>query len=276
MLTIRKTARFFDRIPAKHPDTGRTLFKCQMSIYDGSKRDSFAAFRRVMSADVDKKIPEEGAISIQGFTWLVGEPNFDSMYEVHRASYVVHQASGKAEIFSLAQFLEGKTDNKEWSDAQYVAARKEENYSSEHPVQYALHFRAKASIPKHAVITLSGNTYLTQFQHRADAGFLIVEGFEQSFSAPTKVTVNARKFNPVKGKPEDVTPVEVMGMVVRWQEFFRYTEQVDERYQEGDRTLVLPPGTTINTGSTVRAGRLWDVIDVDAMEGVQVVHVRPQ
>ena len=57
MMTLREVSRYFDRVPCYDPLTGDELFRGQFINYDGSRRDAFTAYRRVLSVDPDVPIP---------------------------------------------------------------------------------------------------------------------------------------------------------------------------------------------------------------------------
>ena len=63
MMTMREVSRYFDRVQASNPITGAPLFLCQFANYDGSKRDAFAAYRRVMSTDPDTAVQPGHVVS---------------------------------------------------------------------------------------------------------------------------------------------------------------------------------------------------------------------
>ena len=56
-MKLTQVSRYFDRTPVLDPETGDELFRAQLSNYDGSKRDAFTAYRRIMSVAPDTDIP---------------------------------------------------------------------------------------------------------------------------------------------------------------------------------------------------------------------------
>ena len=97
-MKLSSAARFFDRVSVYHPDTLSFLFKCQIDNFDGSRRDAFAAYRRLMTTDAECQIPETGSIRLWDRVWLVGESQNDGWETTHRVNHILHQCSGKATV----------------------------------------------------------------------------------------------------------------------------------------------------------------------------------
>ena len=56
-MKLSQVSRYFDRTPVLDPEAGTELFRAQFSNYDGSKRDAFTAYRRIMEGAAPIQLP---------------------------------------------------------------------------------------------------------------------------------------------------------------------------------------------------------------------------
>lgn len=275
-MKLSKVARFFDRVEVLDPDTLSPIFKCQIENFDGSRRDAYAAYRRMMSTGVESVIPASGAIRLWDQNWIVSYPHNDGWEEIHRVSYTLHQASGKAQVMSISQYLSREAGTEEWADSQWLVARKEEAYSSLSPQEYAIIMRAGAQAEQYSIVTLNGFTYLAKYTYLADSGFFLCVCFRQKYNEPLNAVFEDRKFNPAAGGYTNDGTRTVPVMLVRWQEFFQYEEQITSRYEHGDMTMLVRKSDPVGNGTAFHmAGRRWTVVNSQTEGGVVAVHVRP-
>lgn len=275
-MKLSSAARFFDRVSVYHPDTLSFLFKCQIDNFDGSRRDAFAAYRRLMTTDAECQIPETGAIRLWDRVWLVGESQNDGWDTVHRVNHILHQCSGKATVRTVAQFLAGEAGTTEWADCQWLTSRKEEAYSSENPQEYGIFMRLGAVVPEHAVITADGQTFLCKYNRPADSGFRICVTMLQKDATPVSVQFIERSFVPGSGGYVDGVSRPVPAMLVRWQEFFQYEEEITAKYEHGDVTVLVRKEEPVTKGLVMQVrGRRWTVVNTQAGDGITIIHARP-
>ena len=275
-MKLVQVSRYFDRSLVTDPVTGDFLFKAQFSNYDGSKRDAFTAYRRIMSLSPELTIPPARVIRALGETWIVGDGHPDGWKDLHRRKFVTHKAAGPATIWSLADFMAARAPRETYGDLQWVVDRAEEEVSSLTPQMFVAILPDTAEAPPHSVIQIGSDTMFVQSSAHHASGFLEARGYLQSGSAARTVDLVKRVFNPATGGYTNQTTATVRALKVRWQELYEYANQLDERFQEGDATFVVPPGTAVDTStSLVHEGRKYTVLAVKPLAGGLAVHSRP-
>jgi len=106
------------------------------------------------------------------------------------------------------------------------------------------------------------------------SGFLSAHSLKLDKAVET-VEMESRTYDPVAGDYVLQTNNTTPALRVRWQSLFDYTSQMDERYQEGDVSVVLPPSAPVNTGSMLRfPDQSYQVTAVDTLSDAQVAHCR--
>lgn len=268
---------FFDRTPVQDADSLAQLFLAQFQPFDDSHRDNAIAYRRVMSVAPGTSMPASRAVKALGKTWLVGRDNPDGLAALHRQKYVVQSASAKASIHTAAGFLATSGAASVWCDLQWTADRKELAESSLSPQEYTAFLPSTAVVGEHYFVVLGSQCLMVQSSYLSPAGYLEARGVLQPFTAPGTATLTPRTFSSATGGYTAGTPVTVACAVVRWQEFYRYAGQSDEKFQEGDMVLLLPAGTAAApTNEIVSGGITWTVLTARAEFGVLAVHGRPR
>lgn len=267
-------ASFFDRVPALDPVSGATLFNCQLLAYDESKRDAFTAYRRIMSTNPGVTMPADRVVELHGVNWMVGEGQTDGWEQAHRRKYVLHQASGRANVYRLASWLAGTPDSTPLGDLQWVKDVKELEVSSRSPQRFIAIFATPADLREYDVVAFGGRAVLVTSVMRSAAGY--TEGTGNLQEMPLGgVTLSSRTYNPATGGYTPGASVTVNGMKVRWQELYAYEDQLAERYQEGDCTWVLPASAAVSTSTEIIFGlEKYTVLAVRSVAGCKAVHAR--
>lgn len=274
-MKLADCSTFFDRTDILDADTGALLFRGQIKNYDESRRDAVTAYRRVLSVAPGTVIPASRAVRFFGDVWLVGDGQDDGQEDLYRTKYVVQKVQGQAQIYSLAGFLTGTARATVWADMQWLTDRREAETSSNSPQQYVAYIPRTAVSVLHDIIVLNGKAMLAQSNYEAGSGFLELRGILQPQTGAYAAVVNKRQYVPSQGNYLAVASVPYSGFFVRWQELYRYEEQMDERYQEGDFSLALPSSADVTTADTVLvSAREWSVTEVQAISGCKVLHLR--
>jgi hypothetical protein len=268
-------ASFFDRVPALDPVSGATLFRCQVLAYDESKRDAYTAYRRIMSVAPSVSVPAARVATLLGNTWLIGDGQTDGWGEQHRRKHVLHPATGVASVYRLAGFLTGTPAAQPYADLQWIADKKELEVSSRVPQKYTTIFTSAVDLRENDVVVLNGKCVFVTSVAKHASGYVEGTGFGQEVAAPITVTVQARTYSPAAGGYTAGSAVPVQAMKVRWQELFVYEDQMAERYQEGDTTLVLPLSSAVTTTTELAIGSTkYTVLAVREVSGCLAVHAR--
>ena len=268
-------SNFFDRTPAKDPDTGAELFRCQLLAYDESKRDAYTAYRRILSTSPTVTPPAGRVVNIHGTNWLVGASATDGWDVEHRRKYVIHAAQGQVRIHRLDGFLAGTPASTVWGDLQWVVDKKELEVSSRVPQRFAAILPETADVRVNDVLTLGDVTLLVTSKAQRVSGFLEADGMAQWMSQPATVAVHSRAYSPAAGTYTTQATDSVPAMKVRWQEMYAYDDQLAERYQEGDSTWVLPGSTQVTTSSELVHGQdRYTLLAIQPSDGCKFVHAR--
>ena len=276
MMTMREVSRYFDRVQASNPLTGAPLFLCQFANYDGSKRDAFAAYRRVMSTDPDTVVQPGHVVSALGKTWMLGDDHPDGWDELHRRKFVAHRAAGQAGVQSLQSYLANSTPTSVWADMRWAGDTSEEGESSDKIERHVAILPAGTSVKPYDLISLGGDTMLVRSAALQSSGFMEARGLVQETPARETLSLMQRVFTPATGGYTETSPTPVLTFRARWQEMFRYEDQLDERFQEGDETFAVPVATVVKSGDAFTvSGRRYLVAAVRVLAGVKVIHGRP-
>lgn len=275
-MAMREVSRYFDRVSAADPASGAELFKCQFANYDGSKRDAFAAYRRVISTDPDVAIPASRCISAMGGVWIVGDGHPDGWETLHRRKYVAQRALGQAQVQTLAQRLNGDAPAAVWADMRWVSDTAEQGESSDRPPAYVAVLPAPTAIKPYDLITLAGQTMLVRSVGLQSSGLLEARGLVEPAQAASTLDVTRRTFVPATGGYTAATVTTVRTFKARWQELFVYADQLDERFQEGDEVFAVPAGTDARSADVLVFGaQRYLVKEVKPIAGVLTLHARP-
>jgi len=268
-------ASFFDKIPARDPVSGALLFHCQILAFDESKRDAYTAYRRILSVHPDTVVPVGRVISAYGTKWMIGEGQSDGWENEHRRKHVLHKVTGQVSVYRLSGFLTGTPAAQVWGDIQWVADKKEMEVSSRTPQKFAAILPSSTTVQLGDVIVLGETTVLVGARTAHASGFVQAEGTEQWMPDAASVTLTTRTYSPAAGGYTSPTNTTVSAWRVRWQDMFAYDDQLDERYQEGDCTWVLPASATVSTATEITYGAFkYTVLAIREEFGCKLIHAR--
>ena len=276
-MTMRQVSRYFDRVRVTDIETGADLFKAQFNNYDGSKRDAFAAYRRIMSVDPDIVVPATRCVSAMGKNWVIGDDQVDGWGELHRRKFVMHEAQGRVQTSSLADLIAGNAPAQTWGDLRWVGATAEEGESSDRPAAYTAVLPYGAQVRPYDILTIGDTSILVQTVALLSSGFLEARGLLQE-SSPicSTLCLVSRVFDPVAGGYREMWNSPQNAAHIRWQELFVYSDQMDQRFQEGDSVIAVAPGSFINSGDVVLlSDRRYVVKAVKEIAGIRALHARP-
>lgn len=275
MMTLAEASCYFDRTQATDVLTGRPLFKAQLSVFDDSKRDASAAYRRIMSVKPGTVMPASRLAKMLGHVWMIGASEPDGMLEIHREKYVIQAATTILKHSSLSQFLSGTYPNTIYSTPNWVKDAKQLEVSSDMPQIFDITVPGTTALAVHDVLWEDTAAYLVLSPRSMVSGLMVANTLKLEVTAPTTATITSRVYNPVTGAYTGAIDSVVNALVVRWQSLFKYTSQMSERYQEGDVEIVLPFGTVLTTASRIAvSGVTYQVLAVLDISGTVVAHAR--
>lgn len=275
MLTLAEASGYFDLTPILDPDNATELFFGQIGVYDDSKRDAGAAYRRILSVAADTTIPAARAIRALGQVYLVGAQELDGLETVHRAKYVLQAASLKASVYTLSGFVAGTAGTSAWAEAQWVKDGKETGESSNAAREHTIYLASGTALPDKAVITQGTRNFIVTSARQMASGFLAVEAVELDYPK-SSAALTSQSYDPRTGVFTAGAVVTAGCQRVRWQNLFEQRSESAAAYRDGDDTLVLPSSTAVTTSTRITlAGKPWQVVSVDTLGGAVTVHARP-
>lgn len=262
MMKLSQASAYFDRTPVTDPDTGAFLFKGQIDPFDDSRRDSGAAYRRILSVRPGTAMPIGRAVRALGDTWLVGMKEPDGLESLHREKHLLMQASRKLNASHLHEYLNGTYSGQRWAEPVWVKDAKQLETSSASPQMHDVFLAL--DVPVHTVLWDAQEAFLVTSPRRLASGLVAAHALKLEH-APQAVALLRRTYNPTTGRYSTASPESVKCLKVRWQSLFEYDSPSDDRYQEGDVTVVAPLGANITTK---------DALEVSASETLQILATR--
>lgn len=270
MMNLAQASTYFDRTPVYDTVTGRMIFRAQVEPFDDSRRDASTAYRRVLSVKAGTVVPAE--INVLGAVWLVGAGETDAMENVHRQKYVMAQATAQLKVSTLAQYLMGESSALRWAAPYWSKDAKQTETSSAYPQMFDVLLSSEARAQN--VLWSTDQAYLVVSPRPMPSGLLSAHSLKLEH-AKEQGSLRKRVYSPAAGGYVGEQATSVPTLQVRWQSLFEYGSQMDERYQEGDASFVLPADCGVDTACTLQAsGRLWSVLSVDDAGGAVVAHCR--
>jgi hypothetical protein len=272
MMTLAQASLYFDRTPVYDSYTGAYLFSAQLDVYDDTKRDAHTAYRRVLSVKPGTTIPAGRVVDALGRHWIVGNSEPDGLADIHREKYVLAQSNSRLKVSTLGEYLTGVSHADVWSAVHWSKDAKQTETSSDQPQMHDVVLPAEVN-PRN-VLWSATEAFLTLSPRPMPSGLHTAFCLKLDTQVET-ATVQSRVYDPVAGSYAASAGVTYPMLKVRWQSLFEYGSQADERYQEGDVSVVLPQSATINTSSLITVGGVtYSVLSVDTLVDSQVAHCR--
>jgi hypothetical protein len=281
MMTLAAAAGYFDRTPVLDPDNGSVLFYAQIDPYDDSRRDAGAAYRRVMSVAPGTAMPAGRAVRVFGQVWLVGTKEIDGLAAPHRDKYVLQQAPGVLTVYRLNEFLYSSPDLQRWGAVEWQKDVKQIEVDSRAPEQCLVFLPAGSDVRPRDIVAHEGAALLVLETRDQPSGFRVATAVRLEQDVPGTALLTHRTYVPATGGFTEDAPILLQSLRVRWQSLFEYGSQADERFQEGDCSIVLPAGTAVTTKDRIALTdpatleeTTWAVVSVDELAGAVVAHAR--
>lgn len=274
-MKLSEAASYFDRSAATVPETGKILFMGQIDPFDDSRRDSSAAYRRILSVRPGTAIPASRVVKMLGVVWMIGDMEPDGLEELHREKYVIQRAQSTLKVSRLSGFLAGTVASVLWSSAQWVKDAKQLEVSSVTPQIFDVSFPDGSDIRVQDVLWDDVTAYLVLAPHRQASGILSANCLKLDQALPIAANVATRTYSPTLGTYSTSAGTSVNALLVRWQSLFAYGSQAAERYQEGDVAIVLPTAAAATTATVVTlSGVTYQTLAVLDIAGAVVLHAR--
>lgn len=255
-MKLTQAAKRFDHLVCSDAYTPSVTFKCQIDLYDDSRRDGLTAQRRILSVAPDVVIPSRRCIALGGEYWLVGEGNPDYfMSGIIRVKYIIQRSPHLGVVKTLEEVLHSLPGVVAYVYKSWVKSVKEIEFSSEMPNQYELFFSTTEAVAPGQMVQADGRWYLIRSVHDSAGGLLAAVADELSEPALTTVTMLQRAYQPITDDYA-TNPLVVPAVRLRWQNHFQYRQQGAEAYKPGDIVLIVPKSqvATVKSGDHIMVG----------------------
>ena len=268
-MKLAAAARYFDAVPATDGYTGAPLFKCQVTTYDGNKRDSETAVRRVMSVAADVAIPTRRVINIQGTRYIVGHayPDFTGPTTT-RVGYVITEATDFVSVRTLGQACRGDVGTQAWACRVWVKNEGEASQDSKLTPQFKILLSSTEVSPKGMLVSFGSDHLLARSVQLGEAGNWV--STSDLLDSPFETAqVKTGNYDPVF-ETIDAVPVATTVMRLRWQSQFAYGNKNAPTFGPDDIQLAIArTALTVEVGAVVTlSDGEWQVMDVAAQGDV--------
>lgn len=272
-MTLAQASSYFDRIQVTDPFTGAPLFMAQVDPYDDTKRDAYAAYRRILSVAPGTKMPVHRSLRLLGMDWIIGSSEFDGMKDLHRQKYVLSQAPATLKVSTLAQYLSAESKATVKAAPYWNKDAKQIDTSSDQPQMFDVFVPLEVVDPRDVLWGDAGG-FLCLSPRKLASGLMSAYSLKLDHGVEL-ATVTARVYDPVAGSYVMGSSVQVNALRVRWQSLFDYDSDAESRYRPGDLSVVVPSSPTVTTSSVlVFIDATYQVLSVEGIGGAQVAHCR--
>ena len=278
-MRLADAAAHFDNTLCADAFAPTTQFYGQLDLYDDSRRDGSTVVRRILSVAPSVAIPARRALTIDGEQWLVGGFQADSFAgSAVRHKYVLHRADGAATIQSVAQALStGGTPT--YGAKLWVKDFKEVDVSSKLFAFVNIYLPTPETVVEGQLIALGGRLHFVRNTFVSAAGFLVAESDELASDALTTGSYAVATYAPATDTNTLAAGVAVNVLQTRYQDDYRYQNQVEPRFKEGDIKAFVTKAAiaTAKSGDQLTIGATaWlvhSVLDEGTSWGLHLRHV---
>jgi hypothetical protein len=235
---LSAAASFFDNTPCYDGYTGLLAFKAQMSLYDGSKRDSEMTDRRHLSAAPGVQIPARRVIQIDDTRYIVGHAYSDHYRgQAIRQGLVAHEAKHLVQLRTLAEVCLAQPGFEAWSGKAFVKNLAFTEQTSLLPRQEHFHFSTTEPVGHAAVITLAGEHFLVREVEDGVAGTRVALADE--LPGPVVISIILPGAYDPLTETSGPASAPITALQVRWQSLFRRGHRAAPEFGPEDAQLVI-------------------------------------
>jgi hypothetical protein len=255
-MRLSDVANSFNKTVCNDAYTGEFLFNGQLDLYDGNKRDSETAERRVLSVAPGTVPPLRGVIAAAGTRFIVGHPYADDFKgSTIRTGYVLHEAKELATVRSLLEVVMGMPGFSAYAGRVWVKNETNQGFDSDLTSKNHIHFSTAEPIVPDQIISLEGKLNIVRTLVYGPAG-TIVTLCDQLQSTGAEIANGVTDtYDPVseaRGTFGSNIPV----FRTRWQSLFAYRSNLAPKFGPGDIQLAIAKATM-----TARPGMRLNLAD---------------
>jgi hypothetical protein len=277
-MDLTQASAAFDHLPVVDVATGLLIGRCQMDLFDDSKREGLSSSRRVvsMTPDVAGRVPAHSKVQIDGQLWLLTSPHHDYWFTQRiRTKFVALNMATTLRIATAANLLASQPGREVPCELVWNKNdRREAVGDGSYPV-YTAYF-SQVDNPDVTEYAVMGTDYF-----RVRAAYVSPSGAHAAELVPlpyggvkaVQYQGKASKFDPVQGKHVAPAAAAKPALVADWFDVYRITA-VGQEGKRGDLSVVMAadnqaPGDTLDID-----GQAYRVIFVQERDGVAMLRVR--
>jgi len=252
-------AQAFNKSLCSDGYSGQPLFYGQLGLFDDNKRDSETAERRILSVADGTALPARRVIELAGSRYILGHSNPDTFRgQVIRRGIVLHEATSKATLLTLAQACLLQTGVSAWAGRAWVKNAAFTEQSSHLAPEHHLHVAVGEPLVENMLAIFEGQTMVVRAVVDGAAGTRV--GLCDVLPAPAieVVTAGASVYDPISDTMTGTT-ASIRVVRVRWQSMFRYGSKGAPSFGPDDIQVVIAkaaytplPGTLLTMSDGVR------------------------
>jgi len=277
-MDLHQAASAFDHLALVDDVSGLIIGKCQVDLFDDSKREGLSASRRIvsMSPDVAAKVPGHSKVRIDGQLWLLATPHHDYWFTQRvRTKFVAIALATTLRVATAANLLAGQPGQAVPCDVVWNKNdRREAVGDGSYPV-YTAYFSPEDT-PEVLHYAVMGTDYF-----RVRAAYVSPSGAHAAELVPlpyggVKVVQyqgKASTFDPVHGKHVAPPAADKPALVADWFDVYRIAAAGQEG-KRGDLSVTMQQAGQAAGDTLDIDGQAYRVIFVQEREGLVTLRVR--
>lgn len=274
MPEIYEVACHFDDIQASDAYDNTALFKAQYSTFNEAAKDGTITKRRTMSVRPGTVIPTRRAVNFLTETWIVGDGNNDGIYgKPIRTAYWLKKSTALAELLTPAQLCGATAGSQLHISAMYLKDTVNGVSDTEYDAFWNVFTARDEAVSKGNYFKVGSRYYRVRGQHLESTGFSLAASDELDLNAITSVSIStSTTYNPVTDT-QSGTSSSVTGIMLDPGKFYRYANNLEDKYTAGDYSLVSTASLDLGS-SAVIYGNTWRILSKEPELDGWVHHVR--
>ena len=274
MPEIYDVACHYDDIQATDAYTGTTLFKAQYSSFNEAAKDGTITKRRTMSVRPGTTIPARRAVNFLSETWIIGDGNSDGIYGLPiRTAYWMKKSTGLASLLTPAQACNSSAGTSMHISAMYLKDTVNSTSDTEYDTFWNVFTSSSEPVVKGYYFKVGSKYYRVRGQHQETTGFGLAACDELDDSAVTTAIVKTSvTYDPITDTQTGTTST-ISAIMLDPGKFYRYANNMDDKYTSGDYSLVTASALDVGSDVTINSLR-WRVLSKEAEADAWVHHIR--
>lgn len=240
-MEFQDAVKYFDNQQVIDAYTSAFLFNCQPDLFDATKRDAEAGWRRTLSAAA-VILPARGCIKIESDIYIAGRSVRDYFKGQKIREYLLlHPADELLVSGAPENFLSATGTTAFYAGVSWVKERKEENRTSETSVVYDVYCSPTETAGVGDILKTEGGNYLRiGGASKRSGGLGVLVTYELGANALRSVSYTAAgTYDVVSDSPGAVAPVVVDAFVETYSSNYEYLKSASEKFEVADRVITV-------------------------------------